>query len=131
MFGKWKAFLIAAASAACSGGVLAQVPFTATLELDVENIVSYASDVFDASKFATDPNLTAVAPARNFGFVMAVGDIVAVNSKPAKGTLIARQQAVILSPPPSPGQGVGDTVRTAVTEFLLDIQQADTTPVGT
>jgi hypothetical protein len=38
------------------------------LEADVENIVSYSSEVFDASKFASDPNLTA-APARNFGLV--------------------------------------------------------------
>src|SRR5437867_3564690 len=92
----------------------AQVTST-TLEVDVENIVSYSSDVFDASKFATDPNLTTPAPVRNFRFVMAVGDIVAVNGKPAKGTLIARQQAVILSPAPSPVQGMADVVRTGVT----------------
>jgi uncharacterized protein (TIGR03437 family) len=100
------------------------------LELDVENIVSYASDVFDASKFATDPNLTTPIPVRNFQFVMAVGDIVAVNSMPAKGTMVARQQAIVLSPTPSPGQGLADIVRTAVTEFLFEIQQRDGSAVG-
>jgi uncharacterized protein (TIGR03437 family) len=106
-------------------------PAPATLEIDVVNIVSYTSDVFDASKFATDPSLTTVTvPARNFGFVIAVGDIVAVNGTPAKGTLIARQQALVLNPTPNPGQGVADTVRTAVTEFLLEIQQVDGSPVG-
>ena len=129
MFGKWKTFLITVACAVGSEG-LAQVTSPTTLEVDVVNIVSYASDAFDASKFATDPNLTTAAPVRNFRIVMAVGDIVAVNGKPAKGSLIARQQAVILSPTPSPGQGVADIVRTAVTEFLFEIQQADGSPVG-
>jgi len=122
--------IITAGFALSSNGAFAQVPFSTTLELDVENIVSYASDLFDASKFATDPNLTTAAPVKNFRFVMAVGDIVAVNGKTAKGSLIARQQAIALSPTPSPGQGVADVVRTAVTEFLFDIQQADGTAVG-
>jgi uncharacterized protein (TIGR03437 family) len=116
-------FLLSAASQA-------QVTPPTILELDVENIVSYASDMFDASKFATDPNVTTAAPVKNFRFVMALGDIVAVNGKPAKGSMVARQQAVALNPTPSPGQGITDVVRTAVTEFLFDIQQADGTPVG-
>src|ERR1041385_4898573 len=110
-------------------GHLAAQPPT-ILEIDTENVVSYASDLFDASKFATDPNLTTAAPVRNFRFVMAVGDVVAVNGKPAKGNLIARQQSIVLSPTPSPGQGVADVSRTAVTEFLFEIQQADGRPVG-
>jgi uncharacterized protein (TIGR03437 family) len=122
--------IIAAVCVVGSNVGLAQAPFSTTLELDVENIVSYASDLFDASKFATDPNLTTAAPVKNFRFVMAVGDIVGVNGKTAKGSLIARQQAIALSPTPSPGQGVADVVRTAVTEFLFDIQQADGTAVG-
>jgi uncharacterized protein (TIGR03437 family) len=113
------------------GGLLnAQVPPPTILEIDVENIVSYASDVLDASKFATTPSPTTAAAARNFGFVMAVGDIVAVNGKPAKGNLIARQQAISVSPTPSPGQGIADITRTAVTEYIFEIQQADGSPVG-
>jgi uncharacterized protein (TIGR03437 family) len=122
--------IIAAACAAASTAALAQAPFSTTLELDVENIVSYGSDVFDASKFASDPNLTTAAPIRNFQLVMAVGDIVAINGTSAKGTMIARQQAIVLSPTPNPGQGVADVARTAVTEFLFDIQQANGSPVG-
>src|SRR5215470_3644781 len=104
MFGRRKQLLIAAVCALCSTTCIAAVAPPSLLEIDVENIVSYSSDVFDASKFATDPNLTTAVPARNFGFVMAVGDITAVNSKPARGTLIARQQAVALNPVPNPGQ---------------------------
>src|SRR5690349_14700731 len=97
----------------------AQVIAPAILELDVENIVSYSSDIFDASKFATDANLTTAMTARNFGFVMAVGDVVAVNGTAARGSMVAHQQAIRLSPSPSSGQGVADVVRTAVTEFLF------------
>src|SRR5215467_1110837 len=122
--------IIAAECVVGSNVALAQAPFSTTLELDVENIVSYASDLFDASKFATDPNVTTAAPVRNFRFVMAVGDLVAVNGKPAKGALVARQQAVALSPTPSPGQGLADVTATAVTEFLFEIQQANGSSVG-
>jgi hypothetical protein len=122
--------IIAAACAVGSNAALAQIPFSTTLELDVENIVSYSSDLFDASKFATDPNLTTVAGPRNFQFVMAIGDIVAVNGEPAKGSMIARQQAVVVSPTPNPGQGIADITRTAVTEFLFEIQQTNGSPVG-
>jgi len=104
-------------AAAGSYSAAAQVTYSTTLEVDVENIVSYTSDVFDASRFATDPNLTTATPARNFGFIMAVGDIVAVNGEPAKGSLLVRLQSIILNPAPSPGQGMADIVRTAVSDY--------------
>jgi uncharacterized protein (TIGR03437 family) len=131
MFWRWtKLFSMAGYVFCCVAGV-AQVMPPAILEIDVENIVSYSNDVFDAPRFATDSNLTTVtAGARNFGFVMAVGDIVSVNGKPARGTLIVRQQAIVLSPTPNPGQGVADVVRSAVSDYLLEIQQADGTLVG-
>jgi hypothetical protein len=112
---------------------MAQIAPTTILEIEVENIVGYNSDVFDASKFATDPSPTTLqgGGARNFALAIAVGDIVAVNGKPAKGNLVFRGQTVILSPAPTPGQAVADIVRTAVSEYLFEIQQADGTPVGT
>lgn len=109
----------------------AQVTPATILEVEVENIVAYNSDLFDASKFATDPNLTTIQTGpRNFGFTVAIGDIVAVNSKPAKGSLVFRGQSVILSPAPTAGQAVADIVRIAVSEYLFEIQQTDGTPVG-
>src|SRR5262245_18589965 len=85
----------------------AQPATTTRLDIDAENIVSYTTDTFDASKFATESNLTTVQPApRNFAFVMAVGDIVAVNGKPARGSLVVRQQAISLNTAPPPGQAV-------------------------
>ena len=49
-----------------SNPVAAQVAPATVLEIDLENQVSYNSDVFDVSKFATDPNPTTVVagPAR-------------------------------------------------------------------
>src|SRR5262249_320714 len=55
---------------------------------------------------------------------------IAVNGKPAHGSLVVRQQSIALSPTPNPGQGVADVVRTAVSDYLLEIQQSDGTPVG-
>lgn len=65
----------------------AQVTST-TLEADVENIVSYSSNVFDASKFASDPNLSTAAPARNFGLV---GRALAVNEACPPGSFSQAQ----------------------------------------
>src|SRR5262249_45689015 len=117
--------------AAARNAMIAQEPPATLLQIDVENIVSYTTDVFDASKFATDLNATSLpAPPRNFAFAMAVGDVIAVNGKPAHGSLVVRQQSIALSPTPNPGQGVADVVRTAVSDYLLEIQQSDGTPVG-
>jgi hypothetical protein len=130
MFGNWKQLVITVTCVICPVVALAQGMPATILEVDVENIVSYNSDVFDTSKFATEPNLTTAAPGRNFGFVMAVGDIFAVNGKPAKGTLLVRLQSVILNPVPSPGQGIADIIRTAVSNYLVEIQQTDGSLVG-
>ena len=116
---------------ACSQSGLAQPAPPSMLQVDTENIVSYTTDVFDATKFATDSNTTTLVQApRNFGFVMAIGDVIAVNGKPAKGNLVVRQQLISLSPTPGPGQGIADIVRAAVSDYLLELQQADGTPVG-
>jgi hypothetical protein len=108
----------------------AQVTSATLLEIEVHNIVSYSADLFDASKFATDPNRTTAAAVRNFGFVIAVGDIRSVNGRPVKGTLVAQQRLTALGPAAAPGQAIADIARTALSEYLFEIQQADGTPVG-
>src|SRR5262249_12345300 len=119
--------------AAVSGNpALSEVtPAATVLVIDLENMVQYNSDLFDASKFATDPNITTlVTTPRNFAIYMKVGDIVAVTDKPAKVTFVVRGQLVFVSPTPSPGQAVADITRNAVADYLLEIQQADGAPVG-
>src|SRR5256885_1343242 len=96
--------------AACSQLGLAQVPPPTILEVDVENLVEYYEDTSDLSKFATAPNATAAVLPRNFNFRVGIGDIVAVNGQPAKGTMTRNNRQVSLNVAPNPGQAIADTV---------------------
>jgi uncharacterized protein (TIGR03437 family) len=128
----WKAVLATAlCAAACSQLSLAQAPSPTILEIDVENPVQYFEDTSDLSKFATDPNATTAAPPRNFAWTMYIGDIVAVNGQPAKGTFTRNLRQVFLNPVPNPGQAIADSVRNAVTADTFEILKNDGTPIGT
>jgi len=85
----------------------------------------------DVEKFATDPNLTTAIPPRNYFFRLNIGDIVAVNGQPAKGTLIRNNRTVDLSPVPNPGQAIADMVRNSVVSDIFEILKIDGTPIGT
>ena len=58
------------------------------LEIDVENIVNYGDDISNASLFATNPGIPPRGLVRNFAMAIVLGDIVAVNGQPAKGTFV-------------------------------------------
>src|SRR5260221_8254279 len=116
--------------AACSQGV-AQLPPPAILVVDVENVVQYFEDTSDVSKFATDPNLTTPVLPKNLNAGLVIGDIVAVNGQPAKGTMTRNARSVFLTTAPTPGQAIADTVRNAVTAFTFEILKSDLTPIGT
>jgi hypothetical protein len=62
---------------------LGQQPPPAILTIDVQNVVEYQGDISDPSKFATSP-----AGVGAFSVNMVFGDIVAVNSEPAKGVYV-------------------------------------------
>jgi hypothetical protein len=109
---------------------LAQMP-PAILQIDIENFVEYQNDLSDQSKLATNPNITPVAPPRNFYPAATLGDIVAVNGEPAKGTYAARTWIFGLSPTPGPGQAIADTTRTALRYGAFEILKPDGTLVGT
>lgn len=86
----------------------AQVPEQpVVLTIDVENTVIYRGTVFDASKLAKDPGSTTSV---NQAFVEAVnvGDIVAVNGKPAKGLWSSPVYAMPYRQAPLPGQPIAD-----------------------
>ncbi|HEV8131328.1 MAG TPA: hypothetical protein VGQ81_08745 [Acidobacteriota bacterium] len=115
----------------CNLGV-GQVPPLAILQIDLENHVQYYQDISDASKFATDPNITAAAIPRNFGTYLIVGDIVAVNGRPAKGTATSYQHTINLRPAPNPGNAIADTNRNSLTDiFNFEILNVDGTQIGT
>ena len=62
--------------------------------------------------------------------VWVISDIVAVNGKPAKGTMVERVSILHLSPTAPPGDTIADTFRTGLYDFNFEIQQADGTPIG-
>ena len=70
--------------------VCAQSPGTVTIRLDFSNQVSYVDDECDRTKWALNTQPTPPLPARNFGTVTGVADLVAVNGKRAKGALVCR-----------------------------------------
>jgi hypothetical protein len=106
----WEKFAAIALCVAvsCGAGLAQELPAT-ILEIDLENVVTYFTDVFDISKFATDPNVTMPTAARNFRTGVRLSDIVAVNGRPAKETIVAKVQTINLNTAPTPGQAIADT----------------------
>jgi hypothetical protein len=122
----------------CNSGLAQDLPAT-ILTIEVEHETAYVGDTSDYSKVAADPNATTPLPsgdatirARTFSWVMVIADIVAVNGKPAKGTMLERAFVVRLTPDPAPGstEAIADTTRFGVYDFNWEIQQADGTPIG-
>jgi uncharacterized protein (TIGR03437 family) len=111
--------------------VQAQALSPTILRVDVENIVQYHEDISDFTKFATNPNITSPVVARNFGYFLIVGDIVAVNGQPARGTFTNTTRTLSMRPSPNPGQAIADTVRSTVNSRTFEILDADATPIGT
>ena len=109
---------------------LAQTTPVTILQIDLENRVNYAADVSDISKFATDPNRTTAVASRNFRTFLQLGDIVAVNGRPARGTQVLRGQTINISTAPNPGQAVADTTEQLSSDSVYQILQQDGTPIG-
>jgi hypothetical protein len=105
------------------------------INIDVENIVEYQSDISDLPKVAANPIVTPAAPPRNFYPAAGIGDIVAINGQPAKGTVAFRAWAFSLSQNPIPGspsvEAIADTTRTSIRSLTVEILKIDGTPIGT
>jgi uncharacterized protein (TIGR03437 family) len=112
-------------------GARAQSQAPATLDIDTANLVIYRHDVFDATRVATEAGTTAPLPLRSFMHVTWIGDVVAVNGAPAKGTLAVRGTFVSVNPSPTPGIGIGDTTNSLASDWIFDILRADGSSVGT
>ena len=104
----WRVLLAIAVCLASLQTGLAQVQTPTILRIDVENLVQYVGDTADPSKFATIPNLVAPPAVKNFGLNLSIGDIVAVNGQPAKGTMTRNSRVFNLTPSPIPGQAIAD-----------------------
>jgi hypothetical protein len=132
-----KAILTILFAAASWNSAPAQTP--AILKVEVQDLVYYEVDTADSSKFGTNPGVTASGlscTAQSFqghlgNRVVAVGDIVAVNGQPAKGTYAASGVTLCLSPTPVPGQAIADTTHGPIVNETYEFLHADGTPVGT
>jgi hypothetical protein len=114
----------------CCEAVLAQTAPQAVLELDI-NYLYYENDQPDYSKLATDPGSVRGVPGKNLIDFVFVGDIVAVNGKPAKGTFVSRAKMLALNPNPVPGQAIADINRANIQHSAFEIMTADGRAVGT
>jgi uncharacterized protein (TIGR03437 family) len=111
----------------------AQNPGAAILTIEIANYVPYTYDIFDIQKFGTVPVLAPFPPngGRAFGFFVFIGDIVAINGKPAKGLWTARSTVMGFDPNAAPGHSTADVTRGNVIDMYWEIMQPDGTPIGT
>jgi len=126
---KWR---IACVLAAWAATLMAQTPPVTILEIDIENTVFYVDDLGDPSRIASSPVSTLPATYnRVFKWLIAVGDIVAVNGKPAKGLYVQRSIAPRYTATYTPGRAIADIDGNCVHDAHFSILQRDGTPVGT
>src|ERR1044071_2003663 len=120
-------FAVAFASSTC----MAQVKPT-TVQIDVNNFVLYNYDTFDTTQFGMNPAATNVMM-KTYNNHVSVGDIIALNGGPAKGTLLCTHVMFVLSPAATVGsmRAIADTSRAMIDDCSLEVLRSDGTPVGT
>src|SRR5260370_16298294 len=125
---KWQ---IAFGAVVCGFSCLAKTP-PKTFQVDVNNFVLYNYDTFDTIQFGTNPNPTSV-PMKTYNNHISIGDIVAVDGIPAKGTLLCTHTMFVLSPFATFGsmKAIADTTRSMMDDCSLEILAGDGTAVGT
>ena len=109
----------------------AQVAPPAVLEMDVENVVRYYEDTTDSSKFATVPGVVPANVAPNFQTYVLIGDIVAINGQPVRGTVSHTARWTNLTTTPTSGQAIADMARGGLGQWAFEIQGSDGSPIGT
>ena len=101
-----------------------------TLVVDVDNAVTYRSDVIDPAGRGTTQTQTAAPPNRPFTDVLIVGDIVAVNGAPARGLWTSRVFAMGFSPTPAAGFGIADRASGNLADCKWEFLDADGRLIG-
>ena len=100
------------------------------LDIEVENAVRYIGDVTDPSKLAVNTAATPAGSTRAFTDTIYIGDIVAINGKPAKGLWTSRQYTMGFSPSPAPGSAIADVTQGTIAECKYEILNASGAFVG-
>jgi hypothetical protein len=78
------------------------------LVVDVDNAVHYRSDIGEHARRGADSGPTTALAGRAFTDTINIGDIVAVNGKPARGLWTSRGYAMGFNPTPAAGFGIAD-----------------------
>jgi len=126
----WK---IAFVLAACAAALVAQTPPVTILNLDTADVVFYTIDTFDPSKYGTVPGpVTRPAGSHSrFQWLVGIGDIVAVNDKPAKGMWNVLSLASGHTNVYTPGRAIADVAGNCLQHNAFSIMKPDGTAVGT
>src|SRR5215469_1582602 len=108
----------------------AQSPMGSLLIVETANHRGYVHDVSNTSLYATKPGPVDPIIAKNFDQNVFIGDIVSVNGKPAKGTVIEVLNTILLRPNPAPGQAIADINRGGLVEWYFEIQDSASNLIG-
>jgi hypothetical protein len=118
-------------SAVCGRPARGQATPATFIEIDLENVVEYQTDISDVSKFATSPSVTPSGGVKESTPIVVFGDIVSVNGLPARGVYVSRPVAILITPTPAPGRAIADTAHASLRSHTFEILKSDGTPVGT
>ncbi len=108
----------------------AQTPRVALLEIEFDNQVSYRLDVPELAKLASAPGLVSPVVDRGFIGFIGIGDVVAVNGKPARGLWMNRGEMLSPSPAPAPTMAIANVASGNHTHCSVDLFTADGVWVG-
>ena len=115
-----------------SAPLCGQTAAPVVLKVDLENVVGYWDDGVDFSKLGSNPAVTTpVATRRVFQSQVQIGDIVAVNGQPTKGTFIMNARNLNVGTTIAAGQSIADATRTGIAQYTFEFLRSDGTSVGT
>ena len=114
-----------------SQGAFAQLGTPQILQMELTNLVNYNNDNADVTKAATSSALTPSGPQNTFQDGTGLGDIVAVNGQPVKGTYVIRYTRLNTGPTLTTGQSIADVTRAGLIFTWWEIQGLDGVTIGT
>jgi hypothetical protein len=109
----------------CAAALPLRIQSATLLQVEVVNFVFYVDDGSGQANWATQVQATPGTLGRTFASFVGIGDIVAINGKPARGTFVQRAQIVNSSNQPTAGQAIADTARGNFSDVFFDLMTAD------
>jgi hypothetical protein len=129
----WKNVL---ATAVCAGALYqpasAQRSTGSLLQIEVRDQTLYVLNDVEPSQLGKNLKAGPLPSSPNalYESVIGIGDIVAVNGTPAKGTAFLRETTFLATPNFTPGQGIADISRGGFYEWTLELMNPDGTLIG-